>query len=108
MFISLSAFQLQLNSNRVVAILDFANMAAPGGHSSWRPSKIEKVWFRQHKHRPNMVLLEESEPNTIYDVLTSPTNIHGIHCVAQEYLMQKHKLRSAINIPSITFLLLLN
>ena len=30
MSISLCAFQQQLNSNRVVAILDFANMAAPG------------------------------------------------------------------------------
>ena len=30
MFISLSAYQQQLNSNRVAAILDFANMAAPG------------------------------------------------------------------------------
>ena len=33
---------------RVVVILDFANMAAPWGRPSWRPSKIEKVWFGQH------------------------------------------------------------
>ena len=37
---------------------------------------------------PNMVLLEESEPNTIYDALTAPTISHGTrHPMAWSYPM---------------------
>ena len=41
--------------------MDFANMAGPSGHSSWRPSENRKsmTWAT---YMSNMVLLEESEP----------------------------------------------
>ena len=72
MIIALCAFQLPLTSNRVAAILDFAKI--------WRLQEsfvLAPVKNRQSMvlatSMPNMVILEESEPNTIYIALTAPT-----------------------------------
>ena len=55
----------------MAAILDVANMTAPvlirlDAHQKSNKYGLGNIYA-------NMVLLEESEPNTIYDALTAPT-----------------------------------
>ena len=41
-------FSLQLISKPDGGHIGFRQYGGPSGHSSWRPSKIEKVWIGQH------------------------------------------------------------